>query len=236
MISLSHRLRHRLSRRRPQRHCRNGRQPASTTAGPGADVRSEPRRLVMAIAGLMANAARVMAWLSRRSTGSGAAYAIPGIPAASLGAIPASSTCRSRNQWHAVASSWPLVPLRRALKKQNLTIGAGGARGRWRSSAPDRAIPVDRHPLSIPAFLAGSRGAFRSTSGVIDLRPSRQDPHLPRNRRALRRSRGQRPHHRFLADGRHVLRKALRRQRSKHDGPPSYQHRAARLAGVGLFR
>ena len=126
---------------------------------------------VMAIAGLMANTARVMAWHREVDWRAVLAYAIPGIPAASLGAISLVNLPAEISGTLLGLFIMTLVPLRRFLKKQNLTIGLAGLAVAGAIVGFLTGLFLSTGPLSIPAFLAFglTRGAFLSTEAASSI-------------------------------------------------------------------
>jgi uncharacterized membrane protein YfcA len=126
---------------------------------------------IMAVAAIMSNLAKVMAWRREVDWRAFAAYSAGGIPAAALGArtllvLPA----------HAVdvalgAFFLAMIPARRWFKAHNFHIRL------WQLALAGAAIGfitgivVSTGPLSVPAFLAYglTRGAFLSTEAMSSL-------------------------------------------------------------------
>jgi uncharacterized protein len=126
---------------------------------------------IMAIAGLMSCAAKVMAWWREVNWRAFAAYALPGVPAAALGArtllvLPA----------HVVdiaigAFFLAMIPARRWLQSHGLRIRlwqlalAGAAIGFM------TGIVLSTGPLSVPAFTSYGlmKGSFLSTEAASSL-------------------------------------------------------------------
>ncbi len=126
---------------------------------------------IMAIAAVMANLSRILAWWSEVDWRACAAYSIPGIPAAALGArtllaLPS----------HAVDISIGLfliamVPVRHWLAKHDLKLSLwhlaiGGAVIGYMTG-----IVVSTGPLSVPLFLfyGLTKGAFLATEAASSL-------------------------------------------------------------------
>jgi uncharacterized membrane protein YfcA len=126
---------------------------------------------IMAIAGLMANVGKVVAWWREVDWRAFAAYAIPGIPAAALGArtllvLPAS--------WVDVALGaffLLMIPTRRWLDTHTFRISL------WQLALAGAVIGfltgivISTGPLSVPVFTAYglAKGAFLSTEAVSSL-------------------------------------------------------------------
>jgi uncharacterized membrane protein YfcA len=126
---------------------------------------------IMAIAALMSNVARVMAWWREVDWRAFAAYSIPGVPAAALGArtllvLPA----------HVVdialgAFFLAMIPARRWLNARNFRISP------WQLALAGAAIGfvtgivLSTGPLSVPAFTSYGlmKGAFLSTEAMSSL-------------------------------------------------------------------
>ena len=126
---------------------------------------------IMAIAGLMANVGKAMAWWREIDWRAFAAYAIPGVPAAALGArtllvLPSS--------WVDVALGTfflAMIPTRHWLATHTFRIRL------WQLAIAGAligfltGIVISTGPLSVPAFTAYglTKGAFLSTEAVSSL-------------------------------------------------------------------
>jgi uncharacterized membrane protein YfcA len=126
---------------------------------------------IMAIAALMSNLAKAMSWWREVDWRAFAAYSIPGIPAAALGArtlliLPP----------HAIDVALGLfflamIPVRHWFQKRDFKIGL------WQLAAAGAAIGfvtgivLSTGPLSVPAFTSYGlvKGAFLSTEAVSSL-------------------------------------------------------------------
>ncbi|MGO7962287.1 sulfite exporter TauE/SafE family protein [Rhizobium ruizarguesonis] len=126
---------------------------------------------VMAIAGLMANAARVVAWHKDVDWLAVLAYSLPGIPAASLGGLSLVSLPASVSGTLLGLFILLLVPLRRLVQKRNLAIGLGGLAAAGAAVGFLTGLFLSTGPLSIPAFLAFGlvKGAFLSTEAAASI-------------------------------------------------------------------
>jgi uncharacterized membrane protein YfcA len=126
---------------------------------------------IMAIAAVMANAARVLAWWREIDWRAFAAYALPGAPAAALGArtllvLPPAIIDGALGLFFL-----GMVPGRRWLARRNLRIRL------WQLALAGAAIGfltgivLSTGPLSVPVFVAYglSKGSFLSTEAVSSL-------------------------------------------------------------------
>ena len=126
---------------------------------------------IMAIAALMSNVARVMAWWREVDWRAFAAYSIPGVPAAALGAhtllvLPAQVVDIALGAFFLV-----MIPARRWLNTRNFRIGL------WQLALAGAVIGfvtgivLSTGPLSVPAFTAYGlmKGAFLSTEAMSSL-------------------------------------------------------------------
>jgi uncharacterized membrane protein YfcA len=180
---------------------------------------------VMAIAGLMANTARVIAWHREVDWRAVFAYAVPGIPAASLGAISLVNLPAEVSGTLLGLFIMAMVPLRRFLKKQNLKIGRAGLAVAGAIVGFLTGLFLSTGPLSIPAFLAFglTRGAFLSTEAASSIFVQAAKVLTFRETGVLTGD--------LLISGRYLLRQALRRQ---HVGKHLPHHDGCHHAGVGL--
>jgi len=126
---------------------------------------------IMAVAGLMANIAKTTSWWREVDWRAFAAYAIPGVPAAALGArtllvLPSSLVDVALGMFFLA-----MIPGRRWLERRRLRFGlrqlavAGGAIGFL------TGIVLSTGPLSVPAFTSYGlvKGAFLSTEAAASL-------------------------------------------------------------------
>jgi len=123
---------------------------------------------VMAIAGLMANVARVMAWHREVDWRAVLAYALPGVPAASLGALSLVHLPAAVSGTLLGLFIMLLVPFRRSIRKRDIKIGLGGMAAAGAIVGFLTGMFLSTGPLSIPAFLAFGlvKGAFLSTEAA----------------------------------------------------------------------
>lgn len=126
---------------------------------------------VMAIAGLMANAARVMSWHREVNWRAVLAYALPGIPAASLGAVSLVYMPATISGTLLGLFIMALVPLRRLIAKHDIRIGIGGLAIAGALVGFLTGMFLSTGPLSIPAFLAFglTKGSFLSTEAASSI-------------------------------------------------------------------
>ncbi|KQV30304.1 hypothetical protein ASC97_22595 [Rhizobium sp. Root1203] len=126
---------------------------------------------VMAIAGLMANAARVMAWHREIDWRAVLAYALPGVPAASLGALSLVHLPAAISGTLLGIFIILLVPLRRYITHCNITIGPAGMAVAGAVVGFLTGLFLSTGPLSVPAFLAFGlvKGAFLSTEAASSI-------------------------------------------------------------------
>jgi hypothetical protein len=126
---------------------------------------------IMAIAGLMANVGKVVAWWREVDWRAFAAYAIPGIPAAALGArtllvLPASWVDAALGTFFLL-----MIPTRRWLDTHTFRIDL------WQLAIAGAligfltGIVISTGPLSVPVFTAYglAKGAFLSTEAMSSL-------------------------------------------------------------------
>jgi uncharacterized protein len=126
---------------------------------------------IMAIAAVMANLSRVLAWWREVDWRACAAYSLPGIPAAALGArtllaLPSRAVDISIGLFLIA-----MVPVRHWLARHDLKLS------RWHLAAGGAAIGyltgivVSTGPLSVPLFLfyGLTRGAFLATEAASSL-------------------------------------------------------------------
>jgi len=126
---------------------------------------------VMAIAGLMTNAARVMAWHRDVNWRAVLAYAVPGVPAASLGALSLIHLPAAISGTMLGLFIMALVPLRHFMRQHNIAIGL------WELAIVGTVVGfltglfLSTGPLSVPAFLAFGlvKGAFLSTEAASSI-------------------------------------------------------------------
>jgi len=126
---------------------------------------------IMAIAGLMANVGKVVAWWREVDWRAFAAYAIPGIPAAALGArtllvLPSPWVDAALGTFFVL-----MIPTRRWLDAHTFRINL------WQLALAGAligfltGIVISTGPLSVPAFTAYglAKGAFLSTEAMSSL-------------------------------------------------------------------
>jgi uncharacterized membrane protein YfcA len=126
---------------------------------------------IMAIASLMANLAKVLAWWREVNWRAFAAYTIPGVPAAALGArtlliLPARAVDISLGLFFLA-----MIPARRWLRKQDFAIDL------WQLAIAGAVIGfltgivLSTGPLSVPAFTSHGllKGAFLATEAMSSL-------------------------------------------------------------------
>ncbi|MCE9661271.1 MAG: sulfite exporter TauE/SafE family protein [Burkholderiales bacterium] len=126
---------------------------------------------IMAIAALMSNLAKVMAWWREVDWRAFAAYSIPGVPAAALGARTL-LVLPSRVVDIALGGFFlAMIPLRRWLHARAFRIGPWGLAMCGAAIGFVTGIVLSTGPLSVPAFLAFGlvKGAFLSTEAVSSL-------------------------------------------------------------------
>ena len=126
---------------------------------------------IMAIAALMSNLAKVMAWWREVDWRAFAAYSIPGVPAAALGArtllvLPARSLDIALGGFFLA-----MIPLRRWLHARAFHIGLWGLALAGAGIGFVTGIVLSTGPLSVPAFTSFGllKGAFLSTEAVSSL-------------------------------------------------------------------
>lgn len=126
---------------------------------------------IMAIAGLMANAARVMAWHREVDWRAVLAYALPGVPAASLGALSLVHLPAAISGTLLGLFIMLLVPFRHYIQKRNITISLGGLAIAGAVVGFLTGMFLSTGPLSIPVFLAFGlvKGAFLSTEAASSI-------------------------------------------------------------------
>jgi uncharacterized protein len=126
---------------------------------------------IMAVAAVLANIAKIMAWWREVDWRAFAAYSLTGVPAAALGArtllvLPSSVVDVALGSFFLL-----MIPARRWLKARNLRLNllqlafAGGAIGFL------TGIVVSTGPLSVPAFVSYGllKGGFLSTEAAGSL-------------------------------------------------------------------
>jgi hypothetical protein len=126
---------------------------------------------IMAIAGLMANVGKVVSWWREVDWRAFAAYAIPGVPAAALGArtlliLPSSWVDAALGAFFLL-----MIPTRHWLDAHRLRINL------WQLAIAGAligfltGIVISTGPLSVPAFTAYglTKGAFLSTEAATSL-------------------------------------------------------------------
>lgn len=126
---------------------------------------------IMAIAALMSNVAKVMSWWREVDWRAFAAYSIPGVPAAALGArtllvLPARVVDIALGGFFLA-----MIPLRRWLHARAFRIGPWGLALAGAAIGFVTGIVLSTGPLSVPAFIAFglSKGAFLSTEAASSL-------------------------------------------------------------------
>ena len=126
---------------------------------------------IMAIAALMSNVAKMTAWWREVDWRAFAAWSIPGVPAAALGArtllvLPARAVDIALGTFFLA-----MIPLRRWLRARELRIGLGGLAIAGAAIGFVTGIVLSTGPLSVPAFLAFglAKGAFLSTEAASSL-------------------------------------------------------------------
>ena len=126
---------------------------------------------IMAIAALMSNIGKVLAWWRQVDWRAFAAYSLPGIPAAALGARTLLALPPRLVDLALGAFFLGMIPARRRLRARNVRIGlrqlgvAGAVIGFL------TGIVISTGPLSVPAFTAYglAKGAFLSTEAAGSL-------------------------------------------------------------------
>ncbi len=126
---------------------------------------------IMAIASLMSNIGKVLAWWRQVDWRAFAAYSLPGIPAAALGARTLLALPPRLVDLALGAFFLGMIPARRRLRARNIRIGlrqlgvAGAVIGFL------TGIVISTGPLSVPAFTAYglAKGAFLSTEAASSL-------------------------------------------------------------------
>jgi uncharacterized protein len=126
---------------------------------------------IMAVASLMANVAKVMAWWREIDWRAFAAYSVPGVPAAALGArtllaLPAGAVDIALGVFFVA-----MIPVRRWLRTTRFHIRL------WQLALAGAAIGfvtgivLSTGPLSVPAFTSYglTKGAFLSTEATSSL-------------------------------------------------------------------
>ena len=126
---------------------------------------------IMAIAALMSNVAKAMAWWREVDWRAFAAYSIPGVPAAALGArtllvLPARVVDIALGAFFLA-----MIPLRRWLHARAFRIGLRGLALAGAAIGFVTGIVLSTGPLSVPAFMSFGllKGAFLSTEAVSSL-------------------------------------------------------------------
>ncbi len=126
---------------------------------------------IMAIASVMANLAKALSWWREVNWRAFAAYSIPGVPAAALGARTLLVLPPRLVDLALGAFFLAMIPAQRWLRMRDLRIGL------WQLALAGAAIGfltgivLSTGPLSVPAFSAFglARGAFLSTEAVSSL-------------------------------------------------------------------
>lgn len=126
---------------------------------------------VMAIASLMANLAKLGSWWREVSWRAFAAYTIPGVPAAALGARTLLVLPPDIVEIALGGFFLAVIPARRWMRARDLRIGL------WQLALAGAVIGfltgivLSTGPLSVPAFLAFglTKGAFLATEAVSSL-------------------------------------------------------------------
>jgi len=126
---------------------------------------------IMAIAALMSNLAKVMSWWREVDWRAFAAYSIPGVPAAALGARTLLVLPSHVIDIALGAFFLAMIPARHWLRKHDFKISL------WQLALAGAAIGfvtgvvLSTGPLSVPAFTAYGlvKGAFLSTEAVSSL-------------------------------------------------------------------
>ncbi len=180
-----------------------------------------PRQAVpiMAIAALMSNVAKVMAWWREVDWRAFAAFSIPGVPAAALGArtllvLPARVVDIALGAFFLA-----MIALRRGLRARDFHIGLRGLALAGAAIGFVTGVVLSTGPLSVPVFLAFglSKGAFLSTEAARLARvDDQQGGDLPRARSAAAALDRSRTRHRRVGDGRVVRRQAIVQRVSTH--------------------
>lgn len=123
---------------------------------------------IMAIAALLSNVAKMMSWWREVDWRAFAAYSIPGVPAAALGArtllvLPARVVDIALGTFFLA-----MIPLRRWMQARAFSIGPAGLALSGAAIGFVTGIVLSTGPLSVPAFLAFglTRGAFLSTEAA----------------------------------------------------------------------
>ena len=126
---------------------------------------------IMAIAALMSNLAKMMSWWREVDWRAFAAYSIPGVPAAALGArtllvLPARAVDIALGAFFLA-----MIPLRRWLQARAFSIGLPGLAFAGAGIGFVTGIVLSTGPLSVPAFLSFglAKGAFLSTEAASSL-------------------------------------------------------------------
>ena len=126
---------------------------------------------IMAIAALMSNLAKALAWWREVDWRAFAAWSIPGVPAAALGArtllvLPARVVDIALGGFFLA-----MIPARRWLHARAFRIGLPGLAVAGATIGFVTGIVLSTGPLSVPAFMAFglTRGAFLSTEAVSSL-------------------------------------------------------------------
>lgn len=126
---------------------------------------------IMAIAALLSNVAKMMSWWREVDWRAFAAYSIPGVPAAALGArtllvLPARVVDIALGTFFLA-----MIPLRRWMQARAFSIGPAGLALSGAAIGFVTGIVLSTGPLSVPAFLAFglTRGAFLSTEAAGSL-------------------------------------------------------------------
>jgi uncharacterized membrane protein YfcA len=126
---------------------------------------------IMAIASLMANVGKVAAWWREVNWRAFAVYALPGVPAASLGArtmlvLPPRLVDAALGGFFLA-----MIPAQRWFRAGNLRIGLGQLAVAGAAIGFITGIVLSTGPLSVPAFVAYGllKGEFLSTEAACSL-------------------------------------------------------------------
>ena len=132
-----------------------------------------PRQAVpiMAIAALMSNVAKVLSWWREVDWRAFAAYSIPGVPAAALGARTLLVLPERVIEVALGAFFLAMIPLRRRLHARARSLGLAGLALAGAAIGFVTGIVLSTGPLSVPAFMAFGlqKGAFLSTEAASSL-------------------------------------------------------------------
>jgi len=126
---------------------------------------------IMAVASLMANIAKVLAWWRDVEWRAFAAYTVGGVPAAALGARTLLVLPPRAVDLALGAFFLAMIPTRRWLQARQLRIGLGALALAGAGIGFLTGIVLSTGPLSVPAFTAYGlvKGAFLSTEAAASL-------------------------------------------------------------------